>query len=253
MVGNASDAAEERGCVPMTLVQPSWDDARAAAQASVGALPSETVPLERADRRVLAADVHALTALPPRDASAMDGWAVSGPGPWSVGTLVRAGHLHGTELAPGHAVPIATGAAVPTGTTGVLRSEDGRLDDQGRLHGERARSPGHPPRRRGGPVGRAAHRGRHDAEPRAHRPGGRWRARRARRRPTAASPRAHPGRRAAAAWPRAGGQGARQPRSAGAGLARAHGLRRRGGRLGPRHPRRPTPRRCAAPRTPTSW
>ena len=42
----------------MTLVLPSWDDARAAAHASVGPLPSESVPLERADRRVLAADVH---------------------------------------------------------------------------------------------------------------------------------------------------------------------------------------------------
>jgi molybdopterin molybdotransferase len=120
----------------MTLVQPGWDDARAAAQASARPLPSETVPLERADRRVLAAAVHALTALPPRDASAMDGWAVSGPGPWSVGGLVRAGHLHETDLTDGHAVPIATGAALPTGTTGVLRSEQGRLDEQGRLHGD---------------------------------------------------------------------------------------------------------------------
>lgn len=120
----------------MTLVRASWDDARAAAHTSCRALSSEAVSFAEADRRVLATSVTALTALPPRDASAMDGWAVAGAGPWSVGALVRAGQVHEQELARGHAVRIATGAAVPAGTTGVLRSEDGRLDEEGRVHGE---------------------------------------------------------------------------------------------------------------------
>lgn len=120
----------------MTLVLPDWDVARAAAHAAARVLMPESIPIGEADRRVLAADVRALTALPPRDASAMDGWAVCGAGPWTVGTLVRAGQVQDTALVPGQAVPIATGAAVPAGTTGVLRSEEGRLDDEGRLHGE---------------------------------------------------------------------------------------------------------------------
>jgi molybdopterin molybdotransferase len=120
----------------MTLVLPEWDDARASAHASGRRLPSESVPIAAADRRVLATDVTALTALPSCDASAMDGWAVSGAGPWTVGTMVRAGQLHEAQLVPGHAVPIATGAAVPAGTTGVLRSEDGRIDAGGLLHGQ---------------------------------------------------------------------------------------------------------------------
>ena len=136
MVVNASDTVTERGSVLMPLVLPSWDDARAAAHAAARPLPTEVIPVARADRRVLASPLTARTPLPPSDASAMDGWAVAGAGPWWVGAQVLAGELHGHPLAPGHAVPIATGAAVPAGTTGVLRSEEGRLDAEGRLHGE---------------------------------------------------------------------------------------------------------------------
>jgi molybdopterin molybdotransferase len=66
----------------------------------------------------------------------MDGWAVSGSGPWTVVALIRAGHEHPTGLLPGQAATIATGAAAPSGTTGVLRFEDGRLDASGLLHGD---------------------------------------------------------------------------------------------------------------------
>lgn len=52
----------------------------------------------------------------------MDGWAVSGSGPW---TLVKPGQ----PLAPHRASPIATGGVVPAGTDAVLRRESGRTSD----------------------------------------------------------------------------------------------------------------------------
>jgi molybdopterin molybdotransferase len=119
----------------MPLVLPSWDVAREAAHAAARPLTTESIPVARADRRVLASPLRARTALPPSDASAMDGWAVAGAGPWRVGAQVLAGEALDHQIAPGHAVRIATGAAVPAGTTGVLRSEEGRLDADGRLHG----------------------------------------------------------------------------------------------------------------------
>ena len=84
------------------------------------------LPLEAAAGAVLAADVLAGTPLPPADTSAMDGWAVAGPGPWSVRGEVLAGSVP-PPLAPGDAVAIATGAWLPAGADGVVRSEDGLL------------------------------------------------------------------------------------------------------------------------------
>ncbi|MFD5545876.1 molybdopterin molybdotransferase MoeA [Streptomyces goshikiensis] len=74
---------------------------------------------------VLAAPLDALTDLPSFDTSAMDGWAVSGPGPWTVrpGGGVLAGSDRPAPLADGQAVRIATGARIPSDTTAVIRSE----------------------------------------------------------------------------------------------------------------------------------
>ncbi|MFI5637410.1 molybdopterin molybdotransferase MoeA [Streptomyces goshikiensis] len=74
---------------------------------------------------VLAAPLDALTDLPSFDTSAMDGWAVSGPGPWTVrpGGGVLAGCDRPEPLADGQAVRIATGARIPSDTTAVIRSE----------------------------------------------------------------------------------------------------------------------------------
>jgi molybdopterin molybdotransferase len=70
----------------------------------------------------------------------MDGWAVSGPGPWQLepGRLL-AGSTP-LPLGPGSAVEIATGAMTPDGTTAVLRREDGTVDGH-LLTGELAASP----------------------------------------------------------------------------------------------------------------
>ena len=78
---------------------------------------------------MLAEPVSALADLPGFDTSAMDGWAICGPGPWQIVGAVLAGTAPDRDLRHGEAVVIATGAAVPVGTTSVIRSEDGAVVD----------------------------------------------------------------------------------------------------------------------------
>ena len=117
----------------------SWAQARARAVRAVGApLAPVLLPLADALGCVLSAPLEARTDLPAFDTSAMDGWAVSGPGPWRVGSgptaaRILAGQAGGAPLADGTAVRIATGAQLPPGATAVLRSEDGRV--RGGPHG----------------------------------------------------------------------------------------------------------------------
>ncbi|MFS4091424.1 molybdopterin molybdotransferase MoeA [Streptomyces sp. AF1A] len=113
------------------------DIAARAARSGVRRSPV-SVPLGDALGLVLAAPLDALTDLPSFDTSAMDGWAVAGPGPWEVRDEgVLAGHAQPGPLTDGEAVRIATGARIPADTTAVLRSEHGRTDSQGRLHATR--------------------------------------------------------------------------------------------------------------------
>ena len=107
-----------------------WDDARHRAHgegARIAArLVPDILPIGDAHGRSLAHDLFALTDLPRSSTSAMDGWVVSGSGPWTLGEPIRAGDRAPREpLGAGHARPIATGAPVPPGATAVLRSEDG--------------------------------------------------------------------------------------------------------------------------------
>ncbi|MFD1273444.1 molybdopterin molybdotransferase MoeA [Streptomyces kaempferi] len=115
-----------------------WPGARTTAERAARALPRRapvSVPLDAALGLVTAAPLTALTDLPSFDTSAMDGWAVAGPGPWDVREEgVLAGHAKPEHLTDGEAVRIATGARVPRDATAVLRSEHGRIDDKGRLH-----------------------------------------------------------------------------------------------------------------------
>ncbi len=117
-----------------------WAEARATAERAprrggghrTGYLTPVSVPLSSALGLTLAAPLIALTDLPSFDTSAMDGWAVSGPGPWDVREEgVLAGHTAHAPLTDGEAVRIATGARIPPDTTAVLRSEHGRTDDKG--------------------------------------------------------------------------------------------------------------------------
>ncbi|MGW5100872.1 molybdopterin molybdotransferase MoeA [Streptomyces sp. NPDC004100] len=131
----------------------SWTRAREIAARAVRATSRrEPVSVSLADAlgKVLAAPLDALSDLPSFDTSAMDGWAVAGPGPWQVRESgVLAGHAPHEALTDGEAVSIATGARIPAGVTAVLRSEHGRTDTQGRLHATEEMSHGQDIRPRG--------------------------------------------------------------------------------------------------------
>ncbi|MDP4013286.1 MAG: molybdopterin molybdotransferase MoeA [Candidatus Nanopelagicales bacterium] len=108
------------------LKAPAWADARAAARAA-RPVPSEAVDFADLDKRVLSDDLLALTPLPAFATSAMDGWAVSGDGPWRVVGQNLAGSSPEQGLAPGSAVVIATGAELPAGTDRIVRREHGSV------------------------------------------------------------------------------------------------------------------------------
>ncbi|MEU7045559.1 molybdopterin molybdotransferase MoeA [Streptomyces varsoviensis] len=123
-----------------------WEEARSAARdhRAVRPLPVVYRDLGAALGHALAEPLAALTDLPSFDTSAMDGWAVAGPGPWRLregGVLAGGGHPE--PLSDGTAVPIATGAPLPAGASAVLRREHGETGE----HAEHAatlsdRSPG---------------------------------------------------------------------------------------------------------------
>ncbi|MFJ4871235.1 molybdopterin molybdotransferase MoeA [Streptomyces sp. NPDC088757] len=112
----------------------AWPEARAVAhRAGVAARTGREprgLPLGQALGRALTGPLPALADLPSFDTSAMDGWAVAGPGPWHVREepTVLAGRTPAAALADGEAVRIATGAPVPPGTTAVLRTEHSRTE-----------------------------------------------------------------------------------------------------------------------------
>jgi molybdopterin molybdotransferase len=106
-----------------TLREAQWGLARIAASKSVTRLPSEVVRLSECADRTLAADILALVDLPTYETSAMDGYAVSGIGPWEIVGDVKAGAPMSQVLESGTAVRIATGAVIPGGTFGVVRWE----------------------------------------------------------------------------------------------------------------------------------
>ncbi|PPT14019.1 molybdopterin molybdotransferase MoeA [Streptomyces cinnamoneus] len=142
----------------------AWPAARTVAARAADPLDPRVRPLDDCLGHTLAAPLKALTDLPPFDTSAMDGWAVSGPGPWRLpgagpaaaraedeagepadagGTDVPdapgilAGHAPSAALHDGEAIRIATGARIPSGATAVLRSEHGTVRPQGELHAGR--------------------------------------------------------------------------------------------------------------------
>ncbi|MFJ8298515.1 molybdopterin molybdotransferase MoeA [Streptomyces sp. NPDC094447] len=132
----------------------AWPEARAAAVRAGAAARAVRapigVPLAQALGQALAVPLLALTDLPSFDTSAMDGWAVAGPGPWTVRArdAVLAGRASEAAAHDGEAVRIATGARVPAGTTAVVRSEHARTEGT-LLHALREVVPGQDIRPRG--------------------------------------------------------------------------------------------------------
>ena len=105
--------------------EPTWPQAREAARRLARPCGTEWIPVAEAVGRTLAQPVTALCPLPGYATAAMDGWAVAGPGPWTVVGEVLAGTAPPAQLESGTAVVIATGAAVPSGATAVVKREDG--------------------------------------------------------------------------------------------------------------------------------
>jgi len=105
-------------------------EARRRIVAAMAALPAETVGLDRARGRVLAAPVIARRTQPPADVSAMDGWAVRGADVATVPATLRqigrstAGESFAGTVGPGQAVRIFTGATVPAGADCIVIQED---------------------------------------------------------------------------------------------------------------------------------
>lgn len=100
-------------------------------------LPAERVSTFEADGRVLAQDVVSGLTVPPRDNSAMDGYAVRSADCAPQGTIlsiaqrIPAGTV-GTTLSPGTAARIFTGAQIPEGADAVVMQEDtAALDAEG--------------------------------------------------------------------------------------------------------------------------
>jgi molybdopterin molybdotransferase len=126
-----------------------------------GPLPAETVPLDDALGRVLAADAVAPEDVPGFDNSAMDGYAVraadtahAGPGSPAALALTaeaRAGAPAERPLEPGEAFRISTGGALPEGADAVIRLEEATIAD-GRVEFELAVAPGRDVRRAGGDI-----------------------------------------------------------------------------------------------------
>src|SRR5262245_6737321 len=104
----------------------SIEEAQELVLSRVELLPTETVPVEGAVGRVLAEAASAAIDLPPFDSSAMDGFALRAedtPGTLPVPLRIAAGAPAGRGLAPGEAMGIATGAAVPEGADAVIPLE----------------------------------------------------------------------------------------------------------------------------------
>lgn len=147
--GAAAGTRSQNVLVPASLL--SIADARARVLDAVQPLAPEPVAVADALGRVLAQDVTAVGDTPPFACSAMDGYAIeAGPAEreLEVAGEARAGAPAAAAVAPGRAIRVSTGAAIPAGASAVIRQEDVEAHD-GRLRvcarteaGENIRWPG---------------------------------------------------------------------------------------------------------------
>ena len=111
------------------------DEAQRLILERVRPLEAERVPIERAAGRVLAEPAAASLDLPPFPSSAMDGFALRSddtgrvPVSFPVVAEIEAGRPAPHALAPGEAMRISTGGALPTGADAVVPIE--LVDDGG--------------------------------------------------------------------------------------------------------------------------
>jgi molybdopterin molybdotransferase len=116
---------------PPAMAPPlSVEDALARILDGVAPLGAETVAIEAARGRTLAAPLAARLTQPPFDASAMDGYAVRAadvaklPATLTVIGQAAAGHPFAGTVAPGHAARIFTGAPLPAGADAIVIQEN---------------------------------------------------------------------------------------------------------------------------------
>ncbi|UFS93246.1 NTP transferase domain-containing protein [Nocardia huaxiensis] len=123
-------AAAARSAAPLGLAE-----ARELLRRNISRLPAHRTPVRSARGAALAEPLRAAEALPRFDVSAMDGYAVSGDGPWQLRRDIGfAGGQRPVGLLDGEAVRIATGAHVPDGTSTVVRDEFVEIAADGSLH-----------------------------------------------------------------------------------------------------------------------
>lgn len=132
-VGDVTDVDTPEQLAAARAYAATPDGARSAVRAAVAPLGAVERSLDTAIGGALAESLTATAPFPPFDASAMDGWAVAGSGPWiPEATVVPAG-TDGGALRPGHARRIATGARLPASADRVIRDEEIDFSDN-RLH-----------------------------------------------------------------------------------------------------------------------
>lgn len=139
-----------------------FDEAIRRVRIEVHPLPSEQVSLEDAYDRVLATSLRAPCALPPFEASSVDGWAVrsedvvsareEAPVALDVIGEVTAGRALEAPIASGQAARIMTGAPLPAGADAVVMLEWTEWTDR-RVFVRRAAATGRAVRRVGEDVG----------------------------------------------------------------------------------------------------
>jgi molybdopterin molybdotransferase len=121
-----------------TVATIAWSAARALMYEAgrAAALAPVELPVAETDGLTLAQDLVTLTALPAFPTSSVDGFAVRGPAPWTLVGKVLAGNSPAPLTADGTAVEIATGGMLPPGADAVLRVEESRRTDDGRITGQ---------------------------------------------------------------------------------------------------------------------
>lgn len=105
-----------------------WDEARLISFENITEVDVETIALASAMGRTTATSVIAQSDLPPAHTAMMDGFAVSGTGPWRISGEVRAGQYQ-AEIEPGTAIKVSTGAHIPPACSFVIPNEDATVFD----------------------------------------------------------------------------------------------------------------------------
>jgi molybdopterin molybdotransferase len=114
----------------------SFREAREKVLSEAGPLPAEACPLSGLSGRILAQDVASSFDIPPRDNSAMDGFAVrfedirTLPENLEVIEDVPAGKVASKTVGKGQAIRIMTGAQIPEGADCVVPVEGTKLQNQ---------------------------------------------------------------------------------------------------------------------------